>query len=300
MAQVICLCVSDLHLCHTCPPARSAEPNWYQAMLRPIDELRDLQKTHRCPVICAGDIFDSWNSSPELINFAIKYLPEMTAIPGQHDLPYHEYKNLYKSAYNTLEKASVLWGMSDGLVVGNNFRLHKFPWGIEVRPNTTKMKVEIALIHSMIWMKGYTYPGAPKTSNITSWKPQLKGYDVAVFGDNHSGFIKKLDNCTILNCGSFIRCKSNEMDYKPFIGMILEDGSVTRYYLNTSKDKWIDPIEDTFPISTVGLKNLMEELRDISIDHLDFKEAINRYLKDNDVNPNVQKILTSVIDKSIL
>ena len=54
-------------------------------MQRSLEQIRDLQKEFDCPVICAGDIFDKWNSPPELINFAYDNLPEIYAIPGQHD-----------------------------------------------------------------------------------------------------------------------------------------------------------------------------------------------------------------------
>lgn len=106
---VIAVLCSDIHLCHTCPPARSNEPNWYDAMARTLDELAGIASHYYVPILCAGDVFDRWNSPPELINFAIKHLPPMHCIPGQHDLPNHSLEDIRRSAYSTSAGCSEMW-----------------------------------------------------------------------------------------------------------------------------------------------------------------------------------------------
>src|SRR4030042_1550393 len=93
--KVIALFCSDLHLSLTPPVFRSNEPDWLTAQQRPLDELRALQSKHQCPIFCAGDLFDKWYGGPkehacELVNWAIKHMPYMHCIPGQHDLPEHD------------------------------------------------------------------------------------------------------------------------------------------------------------------------------------------------------------------
>ena len=294
MSQVVALAVADIHLRHSCPPARAAESDWYKAMLRPIEQLRALVAEYKCPVICAGDIFDRWDSPPELINFAIKYLPKMIAIPGQHDLPNHEYGSKHRSAYRTLELAGILWGGDTGrLLLSREVSVDKFPWGTSVKSNGFKgdTLINIALIHSLIWKKGHTYPDAPETSNIKAWMDRLDGYNVAVFGDNHDGFIDTSKGCRIMNCGCLIRAKSNERDYKPSVGLIYDDGSITRKHLDTSEDKWIDPEPKKVDSEVAELKDFLQELHTLGVSKLDFRTAVERYLEKNKVRESVIKIL---------
>ena len=87
----IAVAISDVHLSHTPPPARSEEPDWYEAMRRPLKQVEYIARRNEVPIICAGDLFHRWWSPPPLVNFAIKTCPKMFAIPGQHDLQYHQY-----------------------------------------------------------------------------------------------------------------------------------------------------------------------------------------------------------------
>ena len=93
----VALVCSDIHLCHTRPTSRSAEPDWYEAMARRLHQVDEIASYQQVPVLCAGDVFDRWNSPPELINFAIKNMPPMWAVPGQHDLPHHRLDEVHRS-----------------------------------------------------------------------------------------------------------------------------------------------------------------------------------------------------------
>ena len=46
MGKVLAILCSDIHLSHNAPVARSAEPDWYIAMKRPLDEIADLAKAN--------------------------------------------------------------------------------------------------------------------------------------------------------------------------------------------------------------------------------------------------------------
>ena len=112
--EVIAIVCSDIHLSHKPPLARSGEPDWYVAMARPLNELRGLHSDYGVPVVIAGDIFDRWNSPPELIRFALDNLPKGAwVIPGQHDLPYHDYGALNRSALGVLIKADWVPNLSE-------------------------------------------------------------------------------------------------------------------------------------------------------------------------------------------
>ena len=298
MSHIIAILCSDLHLSHTAPVARSLEPSWYDAMARALGELNDLTEDHHAPVICAGDIFDRWNSPPELINFAIKHLPNMYAVPGQHDLPHHRLEDVKRSAYWTLVEAGVVVHLDKVGDGGGELMLYPFPWGKEIKPCVREAGskiIHIAVAHQYVWEGQSKYDGAPKEANLSRFEKQLEGYDVAVFGDNHKGFMASTPNCTVFNCGTFLRRKADEIGYKPQVGLLYDDGMVKPHYLDTSQDK-IESIEKTTANDELDITAFMAELNELGGDVLDFETAIERYVEKNGVTKPIREIIQRVLE----
>ena len=140
MSKVIAVLCSDIHLSHKPPVARSSEDDWYAAMARTLDQVLDISNEHTAPLIIAGDLFDRWNSQPELINFAMgsfrAFQHGVYAIPGQHDLPYHDYTEIHKSAYYTLVKAGVIIDIQPSSYGHHSstkdITFWSFPWSFDV------------------------------------------------------------------------------------------------------------------------------------------------------------------------
>ena len=298
--DVVAIVCSDLHLSHKCPVARSAEPDWYDAMERSLIELQDLENQYEVPIIIAGDIFHKANSPPELINFAIQFLPNSYSTVGQHDLIYHDYRQLYKSAYMTLVSANVLKHL-EGHNSINDMHVYGFPFGFEVKPCKEKGKeLKIAIIHSYIWTKDCSYPGAPIQSNVSSWKERLKGYDVAVFGDNHIGWVGKCSDCNVINCGSFIPRNIDQKDYKPFVGLIHSDGSITQHFLDISQDKWLEDEQPTEMETehNPDLDKFLKELDELDSDSVDFVESVKHWVNDNVSDPLVKQLFEKILEEN--
>jgi len=307
----VALLCADIHLSHNAPTARSAEPDWYAAMERSLKELGELAAFHLAPILFAGDLFESWKSPPELINFALDVLPTMYAIAGQHDLPHHNQGEIHKSAYQTLIKA----GRITSLRERRPEPIHRdeltdirvwscgFPWGSEIKspgyfssPIDSKglplqQDLVIAVIHDFCWMPGYTYPGAPAAKELSVLGSKLNGYDVAVFGDNHSHFSSKVGDCNVWNCGCLIRRKKDERKYKPTVGLLYSDGHIEPHFLDTSEDKWLDEEVSEIGQDFEGLGEFLSELGELDADSLDFKEAVKRYLREHEVRELTRKIL---------
>jgi len=305
---VIAILCSDLHLSHKAPIARSAEPDWYEAMRRPLQELRRLERLYGVPVICAGDIFDRWNSPAELINFAMDNLPEhFYAIPGQHDLPFHSLEDIEKSAYWTLVAAGRITNLPAVSILSKEpkLQIYAFPWGTEVKPReeiVTKHVhgVPLAVVHSYIWTSGNNYPGASKESRIGRWLKKLKGYSAAAFGDNHRGFHRMGDEgySHVFNCGTFIRRKVDEMKYDPQVGLLTSNGEIIPYYLQTHEDVFIDIA------SALGLmekafdfEDFLNELGSLGDKALNFFEAVESFCKANKIDKQVVKIIQQSLRK---
>lgn len=304
MSKVIAILCADIHLSEQPPIARSMEPDWLVAQARPLQQVKELVKIHKCPVICAGDIFDRHRSSPYLINWAMDNLPQMYAIPGQHDLPMHSYEDIQKSAYWTLVKEGTIenLGKSGDYIELSEMGVFGFPWASVLRFVENDIpgdKILLAVVHSYIWIQGKQYPGASIQSSMSQYKDKLQGYDAAVFGDNHQGFLAKCGDCNVLNCGCLIPRKSDERKFKPAVGLLHSDGTITQSFLDCSEDVWLDEVKDDNILEeNEGLNEFLTELNQVDsgqLDFLDFRASVLQYLNDFDVTDGVRKTVLEVL-----
>jgi len=311
--KVIAILLSDIHLSLNPPIWRSAEPDWLEAQARPLEEMRLLQDKYDCPVICAGDIFDrnkgiadGWNAPPELINYALMYLPNnMYAIPGQHDLPNHRYEDIHRSAYWTLVESYKIKNLSPDSTKRNtnNLKIFGFPPGYEIKSCPVETKViNIAVIHDYVWIPGCSYPDAPdekqlKKLNQNKSGEKFYGYDVVVYGDNHKGFTTFAGQTTIFNCGTLMRRKSDEIDYKPQVGLLLESGEVIPHYLDISKDKYLETMEEKEIDSELDMSEFFDELEKLGRTALDFKDAMMQFLHKGKTSNEAKQIILKAMEK---
>lgn len=75
--ELAAVLVSDIHL-STKQPICRIDKNWMEVQKRYINQLYSLTgNDFGVPIVMAGDLFDKWNQSPEMINWCIDNLPEM-------------------------------------------------------------------------------------------------------------------------------------------------------------------------------------------------------------------------------
>lgn len=281
-------------------------------MLRPIQQLHRLHQhysetdergyvKHPIPIICSGDIFDRWNAPAELINFLLQHLPVLHAIPGQHDLPYHSHELLHKSAYWTLVKAGKIISLHPKEPkVFDRFTLVGFSWGVDIEPfpNPHSLHLQVAAVHAYVWKEGYQYPGAPLHGHVRKLRQKLKGYDVALFGDNHIPFTSAVRHkCFIYNNGSFLRRTMKEVDLRPAIGLLLANGTVKRYYLDCSADVFPEVQLNGSDLPDPGdMRTFAQDLAKMTDTTINFTDAIKRYLNDNKVNKQVRRLLLKMLE----
>ncbi len=309
-STVIAIIAADLHWSEDAPISRSAEPNWLNTQKEQMRQLRDLQIHYgKPPIFVAGDLFHKWKSSPLLISNVLSWLygMEVFAIPGNHDLPEHDYLQLCKSAYWTLVEAGAIHHLIPGGTHSfGSLVIHPFPHGFEViKPNRDKhdLCLHVALIHQYIWTKATGHEGANEDSRSKVWERRLAGYDSAFFGDNHKGFHLKLTEESqkaespkhIFNCGTFICRNSDEKDYKPRVGLLYEDGSVEKwFFLGKENERWLEMdgvvggLEESLQMDLSGFA---EELADLQAEKMDFIRVVLRWAERNKVPAAVMQCL---------
>lgn len=302
--DVIAILCSDIHLSSRAPIARSAEKCWFAAMERQLKQLRNLKDKYECPVVCAGDIFDRWNSTPELINFALDKLPEMYAVPGQHDLPEHSMDEVHRSAYWTLVQSGLIQHLDNGRRELGDLALYGYGWGQKIEPvlkrDRDDKQIKLAVVHRYCWYKkGTCYPGAPEEGKAVNLKKELKGYDAAVFGDNHITWF--WEDEAFLNPGSFFRRRIDEVRHQPVVGLLYKGGYIVPCELDCSEDKFIDVDEGTKLIEKgLDLTELVDDLKSLGNGTLDFVETLFQYMDKNGISKSVRKLITKSMEKDRL
>jgi len=270
-------------------------------MARSLDEIDGLRRTHNAPVVCAGDVFDRWNSPPELINFALDKLPAMSAVPGQHDLPLHRLDLAHRSAYGTLCRTGKIATFSPGCAckVAEGVWVQGFPWGVPLIPCPDHLRkkegLKIAAVHSFVWLNEDTsYPGAPQSGKVSASRAAFDGWDAVVYGDNHKGFLTEVDDTAILNCGTVFRRTVAEVDYRPHVGLLRASSFIDVHYLDVSKDVLVVPPKEAKVAPESGLVDFVGALQSLAGDPLDFEGAMSKAMRACK-DPGVRDILTEIM-----
>lgn len=300
--KAIAVLCSDLHLCEKAPIARSLEENWLEVQRYGLEQIRALANTHGVPILCAGDIFHKWNASAKVINFALDHLPNMYAVPGQHDLPYHQMDLMDDCAFGTLLRAGKIKLLEHGrprLIRGAY--VWGFPWGSELDDTSGGMResgrLDVAIVHAYIWTHTHGFTGAPEDKRVSAYKDKLQGFDVAVFGDNHRGFAGQAGKCLVWNNGGFLRRNIDEQTYRPRIGILWEGGEVTPHFLNCDHDKFMDKeqalIEEE---ANHSMQKFLQLLNEANAHPADFHETLKEYFHTYEVSKGAQRIILEALE----
>ena len=287
---VLAVLCSDLHFSHKKPSIRADD--WYEVQTRYARQLESIRPAWDVPIICGGDVVDSWSQPPEFINWAIDNLPEMYSVCGQHDLPCHSYDELHKSAFWTLMKVGKIKMLTETPTAFQfpdiMLRVYGFGWEQIVRPPLPKEKgmniIDLAVVHRYVWTKEEnSYPDAPKEGNIRKMPLNvLDGYDAVLSGDNHRQFLHREEERMWFNPGTFLRRKSDEISHRPCVGLLKSDGSIERRYLDVSGDQFVDKPE-AVEASSEGLEEFVEGLKSLDHSSLDFRDAMQRAVENERV-----------------
>lgn len=303
MPEKIALLVSDIHLSHSPPLARSGEPDWYEAMARPLRELRDLaDESLKLPVLCGGDVFDKWNCPPKLITFAMQTLPDnFNSVMGQHDLPYHSWEHRVSSAFWTLKEAGSVDLISKRRRVDGGVCWRGFQWGEEIENivEKTNQMMTVCVAHQYVWW-GHARDSivATEKNRVEGSLGKLQGYDVALFGDNHKGFLTSRPSCRVFNAGTLMRRHADERDYKPMVGVLYDDDSVKPYYLDMSRDVF-DTSESVREAEQVmlNLDSFLDEMQKLGGTGLDFRRAVETTMDREQVSRAVRRVILDAMEK---
>jgi hypothetical protein len=133
-------------------------------------------------------------------------------------------------------------------------------------------------------------------------RTNLRGYDCAVFGDNHNGFVSSIkprdSRTTIMNCGTFMRRKADEIEYKPQVGLIRASGHIESVFLDTDNETM--SANHLAAEATVenkeAIKEFVKNLGDLSERDHDFRETLERLMEDRSVAEPVKQFVLGALE----
>ena len=290
MKKPSALLASDWHWREDIPTCRVDD--FMQAQICKAKYAKEICDKYNIPLLIAGDIFDHWKPSPELLRIALEYMPEFICIPGQHDNQNHNLELFNKSGLAVLQeanKAEVILN-HETTIDCDGFTVVGFPYGIEPKPRRKRRDQEpyICLIHMQISLEKAMF----ETRNAYDVLEGLKGYDLILSGDNHTRFDIEVNNRRLVNAGSVMRMDADQIDHKPcFYLWYAEDNSIEEIKI---------PIDKSVVVRThINVQKEMDERIDTYIDSmkmdysikLNFRKNMQEHTNANKTEDNVKNII---------
>jgi len=176
----------------------------------------------------------------------------LITVPGNHDLPMHNYQYYSKSALALLEKvrpAGICILKNNGIdinklqVIGSPFgQLESFDaYNAEITSmGSSRVRRRVLVLHEMVFKK--RRPTWAPNSLLAKDLIERYGdeFDLIVTGDNHETFTEEIDGVLLVNPGSMLRITADQADFQPYC------------YLYYAEENEVHPVR--FPIQT-GVHN---------------------------------------------
>jgi len=293
MPNLIAYACSDLHLDEKVPEARKGEKDWFACQENCLNFISETVNGE-VPLILAGDLFHHPKVSPRIEKLAMQFIgrQDTIMIPGQHDLPNHMVRNIEQSSYGVVEyhRKEVHARVECGI----DFQPVCYPYGSEF-VKQKYLKPSVVVIHHLAWHKEEPYPGAPESGNVKSLLRAIGRPTFIVAGDNHKGFTTTIGGVTIVNCGSMMRRTADQVDYKPRMYALYDDGTTKAVYFPIEDDVISREHREEMKARDERVVAFVKKMKGIKID-LSFEANMDRFCKKNKVKEAVVEQIQEAIN----
>ncbi|MEN6445543.1 MAG: metallophosphoesterase [Candidatus Cloacimonas sp.] len=219
-------CTSDWHLRATTPKNRIDD--FSAELFRKVDWIYNMAYHNQCSYILrAGDLTNSatlpYSVTQKYIDLFLSWKEKEVIgidIAGQHDMRYHS-NDLENTPIMTFAaaKSIILLGRGDMFEPEEGIHIYGAGWNDDIPEIEDPEAFNILIIHSMMISEKIWYG----QENYDSARKFLKdnNFDLIVSGDNHKTVVSCVSHINgdkwLLNTGSLMRQKSDQMDHKPCI-----------------------------------------------------------------------------------
>ena len=249
-------------------------------------------------VILPGDITDAHKVSDELKTLLIEEFSKyrdrhLLVVYGQHDQQNRD-RNLRDTAFGVLTASKVVTVLSERpLEIGNClFYGSSYNQGIP-RLLRKSDKYRVLVTHKMLSDKDYWF-GKVKYSSADAFLDRHK-FDLIVSGDNHHAFTTSLEGRSLVNCGSWMRSKTDQATHRPMF-VVWQDGKLEKHFI---------PIEEIVlkleekkeKPKNRNLEVFIRTLKDVKNPELDFISDLEKDLKEVEPVEGEEEILWEAVNK---
>lgn len=305
MKKATAILTADIHLRDDQPICRTDD--YTAAMMGKIAWLCDLQRQHRCPILDAGDLFERAKPSHWLLQWAIQNLPRcedgtpaITSVAGNHDLPNHSLDLFEKSGIGVLHAAGVIDILREHWQMGTRCSLYPFPWSVPPVPAQPRDRGEfgrrVAIAHIMTYTGRRPFPGC-KDPGAPTLLQKLEGYDLVLTGHNHKPFVVEHEGRLLVNPGSLMRDKADQIDHEPRVYLwYAEDNTVEPVFVPIERDVitrgHIDRVQDRDD----RLDTFVEHLNGDFEISLSYEKNLENFFSENpDIRPSVRDLVWGAV-----
>jgi len=269
------LLVGDIHYTDKAPRTRTDDylSEWYRKFM--------ILKNHNLTMLQPGDLTDTPFLSYLSFRRLLSILQGTTILTvyGQHDL---RYRNKGNTPVDALRDACPNFYITDAVPyeLEKNVYVYGASFEEEIPKITTESSFNILLIHRMI------SPVKSEDWHEEEALPFLKKhkFDLIVSGDNHKSFEIRNGFKRLINCGSLMRSKIDQVDHKPCY-----------YILDTKTDK----LEKHFIPITEGHKVFDMSLKEEKAERNEDLEAfVSGLSKQKEMELNLMDNLTAYMKKN--
>lgn len=295
LGEPTAILTSDWHLRETLPECRT--DNFFTSQWFKVGFVSWLSDALNIPVIHAGDLFDHWKPSPELLTQTMETLPKrFWTVAGNHDLPQHNLELYRKCGLQSLETAKKI-ELLQGVHWGQSPDINKPAYQGTFAPGVER---KVCVWHTMTYV-GKSFPGdvSLKAPAVLRRFPQ---WDLIVTGHNHKAFAisSEDEKRWLVNPGSLTRQDASQINFRPRVYIwfaklnkihlvylpLLTEEAVSREHIDAKANR--DSRMEAF-ISRLNLDWGGD-------DSFDFETNMETFFTTNKIRQSVKDIILKAID----
>jgi predicted phosphodiesterase len=210
------LITADWHVRGDSPRCRTDE-DWVDSQRKDIQFIVHTAKAQGVDAIMiVGDVFHQPRAATEAVNMVLEELkkfPSVYILPGNHDLPYHDYANIERSSIGTLLKSFPELGKADPETYGSELKfMDAQPFGLD-EPGTAPIR----FVHRLVFPNAEARPIEGIGQTAEELAEEFKGNDIIICGDYHHAFIQVFGSQMVINPGCINIQAADMMDYSPVV-----------------------------------------------------------------------------------
>ncbi len=245
------VCISgDWHI-RSKPPQSRMDKDYLQSIFDKTNQIYNAARKYNCRMIIQpGDMFDTSEVSDYVIRCLIIHMSKLEGlpiytIPGQHDLRYHS-KIWKNTPMGIIDAFNFPVSVISETITKERYEIYGSGYGEDIPIPSNNNKFKILVCHKMIINKKL-WPGQDSYDYEVNSILKQFDYDLIVSGDNHTTFVHTHENKTLVNCGSLIRTRIDQIFHVPcFFIFDTETRELVKHALK------VKPAEDVLNIAAAN------------------------------------------------